>query len=603
MQVYSTGASSSADTEFKDARFLVKMYDLPTDGAGDPIQTGYYKVKGTNGARLYQIGDNLAKAQQTEPFRSAVGTGVDSATGNFTWQETDLTVEGGPLPLVFTRYYSAHSDRLGPFGYRWRTSYDIQLWIGAGSDPVAVLFGDGREEAFVLSGGAYVPSDSRVQSTLVFDSGSGTYEYTTLSGMAYRFLGSGQIYEVEDTMGNTIEFAYNGSDLLESVTTYGGRSIEMTYDGNGRLVQLDGPAGEVVTYTYSAFGDLITVATNDGQQTNYDYQRHKMDTVWIMDATTVDDPGGMRQVLFNTMDDYNRVVAQTDANDSDIAIRYQEDFAAVANIGVTFVQDRTASAVTAYSFDHNGRTTYVISPEEVVTQFVYDDAGNLTAWVDGNGGEYGFGYGSGGDPFALTSVTDPLNNVKNVTVNSKHLPTETTDGLGVITTYTYDAQARLTQKVVDAGVDPENLNLTTAYTYDPASGQMASIVVDPGGLALTQEWTYNSAGLMITRTIVDPSGPDLVWQYAYDASGHLLVEVDPSGLRKRYTYTGFGRIATTIVDPQKDPSGSAYPVDPGVVPLDLTSRYVFDFGGKLVATMDPACIANHVDLRECQSEW
>ncbi|HQY30643.1 MAG TPA: hypothetical protein PK691_05125, partial [Thermomicrobiales bacterium] len=96
MQVYSTGASSSADTEFKDARFLVKMYDLPTDGAGDPIQTGYYKVKGTNGARLYQIGDNLAKAQQTEPFRSAVGTGVDSATGNFTWQETDLTVEGGP---------------------------------------------------------------------------------------------------------------------------------------------------------------------------------------------------------------------------------------------------------------------------------------------------------------------------------------------------------------------------------------------------------------------------------------------------------------------------------------------------------------------------
>lgn len=68
-----------------------------------------------NGARLYSVGDNVARQQLAEPFSQQVGDQIDTSTGSFGTSETDLTVSGGPLPLVFTRYYHGHADRLG----RW----------------------------------------------------------------------------------------------------------------------------------------------------------------------------------------------------------------------------------------------------------------------------------------------------------------------------------------------------------------------------------------------------------------------------------------------------------------------------------------------------
>ncbi|HEY7031973.1 MAG TPA: DUF6531 domain-containing protein, partial [Thermomicrobiales bacterium] len=113
IQVYDK--TTDGTTTFKDARFkLLDSY----------VQTGYYKIKGTGGARIYAIADNVARQQLGEPFSMPVGVGIDTSTGSFGWAETDVTVEGGAMPLSFTRYYAGHADRLGSMGYRWRHSYD-----------------------------------------------------------------------------------------------------------------------------------------------------------------------------------------------------------------------------------------------------------------------------------------------------------------------------------------------------------------------------------------------------------------------------------------------------------------------------------------------
>ena len=603
--VYFAAAGSTTNTAYMDARFTVLEHHLPTDANGLRVQTGYYKVTTTNGARFYQIADNVARQQRSEPFTMRVGAGVDAVTGSFNWTENDLSVTGGPLPLILNRYYAGHADRLGPLGYRWRHSFDTQLYIGAGQTTVAVLFADGREEAFerTNSSSPYVALDGRIQSTLVQNNVGGvlSYTYTTKLATVYEFNDKGQLIHLVDPNGNTLDFVYDGNDRLSTVTTTGSRTLTFSYDANGRLAQVSGPESLLVSYTYSSRGDLIAVDKPDSQRSEYTYSRHRLRHLYQKVQTGPGQPSVMQEVAANKLDDYNRVTRQTDASGVDIQIRYQHDWATATDAnGVTSVKDRSQSgAITRYDFDHFGRIAYVTSPEGVVTQFIFDAVGNLETWIDGNGGEYSFTYNGDGD---VTSITDPLNNVRNITINPQHLPTEVDDGLGNITKNSYDAKGNLTQQIVDYGVGAGFLNLTTDYEYDPGTGYLLAVEVDPAGLALRTEYTYDSSGNINTRT-VDPAGLDLTWEYAYNARGQLVLEVDPSGLRKRYTYTVFGRIETTIVDPATKADLSSWGDPTGTQHLNLESRYVFDFGGKLTATMDPICTAEFVNPQDCQSEW
>src|SRR5262249_49805239 len=108
---------------------------------------GRLQVKLTGGSRIYSIADNIARQQLSEPFSQQAGAGVDPSTRHVRTREAPLTIEGGPMPLVFTRYYRGHADRYGELGYRWSHTYDTFLALYAGGD-AAVVFGSGKEEFF-----------------------------------------------------------------------------------------------------------------------------------------------------------------------------------------------------------------------------------------------------------------------------------------------------------------------------------------------------------------------------------------------------------------------------------------------------------------------
>ena len=94
---------------------------------------GYFSVKVAGGGRVYSIADNIARQQLSEPFTRKVGQGIDTSSGSMTFADQDISIPG-PLPLVFARYFNAHSDRLGPLGYRWSHSYDTHLAFGQDGD-------------------------------------------------------------------------------------------------------------------------------------------------------------------------------------------------------------------------------------------------------------------------------------------------------------------------------------------------------------------------------------------------------------------------------------------------------------------------------------
>jgi hypothetical protein len=166
---------------------------------------GRFEVKLTGGGRIYSIADNVARQQLSEPFSQQAGAGIDTSTGSFGTSETDLSILGGPLPLSFTRYYHGHSDRYAELGYRW--SHTFATYLGLYGDDVAVVFGSGKEEYFAADGGALVPIDPRVKSTLTLldpPVDGVDYRYVTKDGLTYNFEGDGDLISIVDPNGHAI---------------------------------------------------------------------------------------------------------------------------------------------------------------------------------------------------------------------------------------------------------------------------------------------------------------------------------------------------------------------------------------------------------------
>ena len=80
---------------------------------------------------------------------------VNTATGNYYYQHTDLTLPGRGLGLAFTRTYNAQDATDGPFGRGWTHSYQVRLTEND-DGAVVIRHGDGHESFYDPNGdGSY----------------------------------------------------------------------------------------------------------------------------------------------------------------------------------------------------------------------------------------------------------------------------------------------------------------------------------------------------------------------------------------------------------------------------------------------------------------
>ena len=546
--------SASSQTGFRNGR--VTVYD-------SLYQTGHFWISITGGGRLYSFGDNVARQQLAEPFsqqvRFAGGSSVDTTTGSFGVSGTDLSIQRGPLPLMLSRYYAGHSDRHAEFGYRWSHSFDSFAATYGGGD-VAVVFGSGKEEYFdwntVYS--FFTAIDPRVTSKLtkVTINGDLLYKHVTKEGVTTYFATNtaGDLISISDRNGNQIT-VYRDSitGLISSVEDDAGRALAFTYDGSNQLIEVTDPAGGTVSYEYDTSGDLVAVeqAIASGAtpaRTEYVYSRHRL--IEIKQRQGDETSNAMVTIVTNELDDYNRVIAQTDAQTNTIQIAYQSP-----GDGVTEVTDALAN-ITTYYFDAWARTTHIVLPEGSISQFVFDSEGQLQKVIDGTNGEYEFQYNADLDP---DQITDPLDRATTIDWDAVlHLPTETIvdpgdRGQGFLnlrSVYTYDSAGNLTQLVVDptdASQPGSELNLVTTRTYN-AKGMTTQETVDPGSsphLNLVTTYTYDSSGYLMLSMTVDPGTTphlNLVTTYTYDSAGRLKTETDPNQHTTTYSYDLAGRL-------------------------------------------------------------
>jgi YD repeat-containing protein len=371
------------------------------------------------------------------------GRGVNTSTGNYTLQSTDLTLPGIGAPFIFERTYnsqaaSAENAVDGPLGYGWTHTFNLYIDVDANLDAI-VHRGDGHSEVYKNEGsGAYIGQYGIYNAlTQAGDSTFTLYDH----GTVYQFDSDNRLISVTDPNGNPISLTRDASGLLTNITDAAGRTFDVTNDANGHITRISRQFGRSINFAYDTNGNLTSATDALGNVTHYTYDgAHRLVSVTVTkngkDATTVT----------NTYDtSLNAVTEQEDAANNTTTFSYDLPTAQ------TIVTD-PLNNITKYHYNVILFTDGRLDANNNASFWQYDGFANLAAVTDNNGNTTHYAYDSAGN---LTTVTDALGNVTSTTRTSDSKVV--TDPLGhkTITTYTANTLA-----VSDA------LGDTTTYTYD-----------------------------------------------------------------------------------------------------------------------------------------
>jgi len=234
-----------------------------------------------------------------------------------------------------------------------------------------------------------------------------------------------------------------------------------------------------------------------------------------------------------------------------------------------------AQSATTYTYDAAGRQISTTDPAGNRTLYFYDADGKLTHTVDALGDatetKYdGVGrvlshiaYGTAIDTAGLTgglvpldlldrlaTIANPsLDQVRTNTYNADGTVASTTDALGNVTTFTYDAF-----KELSSSISPLDNGRTIARTslYDHR-GQLIRAVIDPAGANAVTQSTYDAFGRV--TSVTDANGN--VSHREYDRAGNTVAVVDPLGNVTQTSYDGFSR-ALSVTSPRGTTTHYAY---------------------------------------------
>ena len=219
---------------------------------------------------------------------SAVGDPVDTNSGAFIYDVTDLDSKGRGLDFSIKRFYRSRRITKGILGRGWSMPFieaRMIVWPTDldGNQVLQVIWGNGTESFFVAdtsdpsatlyegvlhefgkarlefsetlrcgtsaSQGGYTvrkPDGTR----FIFcppsqGIGLASYQICWLrkvvdvndNGVAYKRNKKGDVFEVVDALGRSILFNYNSQHLLDNIVTWDGRVIDYRYSGTGGMLK------------------------------------------------------------------------------------------------------------------------------------------------------------------------------------------------------------------------------------------------------------------------------------------------------------------------------------------------------------------------------
>ena len=498
------------------------------------------------------------------------GDPIDTATGIFTYDHTDLTL-ADVMPISLGHVYRELDTNTvsRAFGFNMATNYDFEVAPNNGSWSTATLIlPDARRVSYQRTssgtsqwGAAYTTTSSPDQyfaSTIAWN-GVG-WTLTLKNGTITLFGLDSLLYSISDRNGNTVWIIRNPTTFnVTTIWLANGRWITLTYNSNGQVASALDNTGRTVSYGYNSGGYLTQFNDANGGVTSYGYDSSSR-------MTTYTTPNGNVHCE-NQYDGNNRVTGQTQPDGGQWSFSY--DLGGNGNVTETDLSD-PLEHTHDLTFDANGYSlsdTWAAGlPEQQVisfnrssstelvnsvtdelnrtTAFTYDSRGNATSVTRLSGTSNAATTAMTYDPVysQLTSVTDPLSHIWTFGLDSRGNVLSVTDPLSHVTSATYNGAGQ-----ISSATDP--LNHTTSFGY--------------------------SAGVL--SAITDPLGATTA--IASDAAGRTLQTIDPLNNRTTFTYDPLDRL-TGIIDAHGGTTGFGYDGDSNLLSVtdanNNTTGYTYD---------------------------
>ena len=378
----------------------------------------------------------------------------------------------------------------------------------------------------------------------------------------YQYDQIGNMISKTDPLAYTTRYTYNAYKQKLSETDPAGNTIQYVYNKNRKLVKKLLPNGGMEVYRYDIARDIVTgeqlIEATDpiGNSIHYRY-----DAVGNKISET-DKNGNTTRFVY---DELNRVIEKIDANQNSIYYSYDGNGKLIRETKVVETVDGPAEFVRTYQYDAAGRKTRYTDFNGNVEEYVYDKAGNLIAKTL-HDSQYDirteYAYDTTGRLISqiLGAGTADARSYS-ISYDSEGRKNSSTDPLGQVTRYFYDAQGNLLEKTLN-GVRLEG------YLYD-ANNRPIQISDGNGNITRVE---YDAVGRK--TALIDPLGNKKT--YAYDSVGNLVEETNALGNKTSYSYNLLGkRIKETDV-------------------YGNITRYAYDKNGNTVSVTDPSGNKNMV---------
>ncbi|MDE6566375.1 MAG: RHS repeat-associated core domain-containing protein, partial [Lachnospiraceae bacterium] len=298
------------------------------------------------------------------------------------------------------------------------------------------------------------------------------------------------VTEVADAASDADTFSYAGKTYQLTVSgkkkTDTVAETKYEYNGKNQLVAFTDPEGRRETYIYDVNNNLTKAVDKNGntQKNTYDYQNRLTEMVAKEKKT------GKETKHTYTYNVYGDVATQDDT---------------------AFVYDDTSGQVTK-------ETTKLTKNKDVVKNYIYDSAGNKSAFSVqvGDDTKLSLHYSYDGES-KLTSVTDE-------------------NGSQVVR-YSYDTDGNLYKRSMLSN------NLTTTYTYD-YQNHLTAMKSQTGSAGVISEYTSeylaNGQKSKESSTVLDKDGEKnaKTATYTYDLLGRITKETKTGSEDISYTYDG-----------------------------------------------------------------
>ncbi len=476
-----------------------------------------------------------------------VGNPIVPATGEKVETQLDWT-DAGAHPLSLSRHYKSYGfgSALAGLGTYWSHNFAASISGLATDNGRAVRLGDGTSVLFNRVNDT-APWTSNTAIDTLTSSPVGPVFTRASDESRWQFDALGKLVSVTQRNGWVMALAYTNG-YLTSVTNQFGRSLQLAYDVQGRLTSVTTPDAQVLAYGFDAASRHNAVLYPDGKTKTYQYGHY----LWPNALTGIVDENANSFASFE-YDANGRAISTSHAGN---AQKFSLDFGTANASPVGSLQ---AAPVPANSPLYKGSAT--VTTPLGGTQTLSFQGG------DGNIRLLGSNAVFGGTLFASRGFDYP---------QAPTLPTLETDFLGTQTQFTWDTARRLQTSITQAANRPENQarstqwhpsfrlptqtmepGRTTAFTYDPATGnKLSETIADTAtGQARTWAWSYNAQGLVATSS--DARG--FVSTYSYDAAGNVTRFKNPLNQETLSTFDAAGR---TLTQTQANGLLTTYTYDP-----------------------------------------